>query len=68
VTVDLKAPLGRDLRRQVGELAARQGWPVTELSVPSLSLEDAFIELIRKNTASRKLERSGRGTREVAHA
>ena len=60
VTVDLKSPLGRDLRRQVGEMAVRQAWPVIELSVPSLSLEDAFIELIRKNTASRRRERSGR--------
>jgi ABC-2 type transport system ATP-binding protein len=68
VTVDLKSPLGRDLRRQVGELAVRQGWPVLELSVPSLSLEDAFIELIRKNTLSRKRERAGRAVGEVAHA
>jgi ABC-2 type transport system ATP-binding protein len=67
VTVDLKSPLGSDLRRKVGELAARHNWPVLELTVPALSLEDAFIELIKKSDTARKHEKGSRA-REVVRA
>jgi ABC-2 type transport system ATP-binding protein len=49
VTVDLVTDQGDSVREGVGALAARQGWPVLELSMPSISLEQTFIELIRKS-------------------
>jgi ABC-2 type transport system ATP-binding protein len=49
VTVDLVTQRGDSVRQGVGDLAARQGWSVLELSTPSISLEQTFIELIRKS-------------------
>jgi ABC-2 type transport system ATP-binding protein len=49
VTVDLVTDRGDGVRQGVGDLAARLGWSVLELSTPSISLEQTFIELIRKS-------------------
>ncbi len=45
-----------DLAAEVGRLAAAKGWPVLEMKVPEASLEDAFIEYIRKSN-----EQDGKG-------
>ncbi len=59
VTTRLVGEKGVDLRREVGRFAASKGWPVIEMSIPEVSLEDAFIEFIRRSN-----EKDGR---EVQH-
>ena len=49
VTCDLITGSGDSVRRRVGETAARNGWSVVELSVPGVSLEQTFIDLIRQS-------------------
>lgn len=49
ITVDLKTDQADVVRQGVGDVAAQQGWSVLELSTPSVSLEETFIELIKKS-------------------
>ena len=56
VTARLVAEKGRDLRPEVGRFAAARGWPVVEMGVPEVSLEDAFIEFIRRSNAEETKE------------
>jgi ABC-2 type transport system ATP-binding protein len=58
VTLRLEGPIQADLPGEVGRLAAAKGWPVVEMKVPDVSLEDAFIEYIRKSNAERGKEAS----------
>lgn len=52
VTVDIFSERGDGVRQALGQLAAREGWPVLELSSPSISLEQTFMDLIRKSHES----------------
>jgi ABC-2 type transport system ATP-binding protein len=52
VTLQLDGAKGADLRGAVGRLAAQRSWPVLEMSVPQVSLEDAFIEFIKRSNES----------------
>ncbi len=42
------APLGRDVRREINELARAKGWSLLELHTETPTLEEAFIELTGK--------------------
>jgi len=52
VTLQLDGAKGADLQGAVGRLAADRSWPVLEMSVPQVSLEDAFIEFIKRSDQS----------------
>ncbi len=54
VTVELRTSRGQDVMKSVGELAVKNQWAVHELSSPTLSLEDAFIELVRRQTMGKE--------------
>jgi ABC-2 type transport system ATP-binding protein len=56
VTARLHGTDGVNLRREVGRLAAARSWPVMEMEVPEVSLEDAFIEYIRRSNEQRGKE------------
>ncbi|HKI84810.1 MAG TPA: ATP-binding cassette domain-containing protein [Candidatus Krumholzibacteria bacterium] len=60
VTARLRGTDGVNLRREVGQLAAARSWPVMEMGVPEVSLEDAFIEYIRRSN-----EQHGKEARHV---
>ncbi len=60
VTTRVNGADGVNLRREVGQLAAAKSWPVMEMGVPEVSLEDAFIEYIRRSN-----EQHGREARHV---
>jgi ABC-2 type transport system ATP-binding protein len=45
-TFVLEAGRGRDVRRDVAQLAAQQRWPLLELRTLGLSLEDLFIRVV----------------------
>jgi len=51
---EVRAPFAQDLVAAVAGLAAKHGWPLTELHESRYSLEDTFIELTR--AASQKRE------------
>lgn len=40
-----------DLQREIGELAAVEGWPVLGLATKAASLEDVFLHLVREEVA-----------------
>ena len=46
VTYALDTTRTRDVRRDVGQLAAQQRWPLLELRALDLSLEDVFIRIV----------------------
>ena len=48
----VSAPLGRDVRRDISELARSRGWTVLELHTETPTLEEAFIELTGKEAAA----------------
>ena len=52
VNVEILARPGRDLRQAVGDLAARHGWALMELSSSEVSLEDIFIKLAGRGLAA----------------
>jgi len=56
VSFRLEGTQGSDLSGEVGRLAAAKGWTVLEMQVPQVSLEDAFIEYIRKSNEQRGKE------------
>ncbi len=56
VTTRLRGTDGVDLRREVGRLAAAKSWAVMEMGVPEVSLEDAFIEYIRRSNEQHRKE------------
>jgi ABC-2 type transport system ATP-binding protein len=47
----VKSPIGRDLRRDINELARAQGWDLLELHPEQPTLEEAFIRLTEKGGA-----------------
>jgi ABC-2 type transport system ATP-binding protein len=46
----VSAPLGRDVRREINDLARAKGWQLLELHTEVPTLEEAFIELTGKET------------------
>ncbi len=48
----VSAPLGRDVRREINDLARQRGWHLLELHTETPSLEEAFIELTGKEVAA----------------
>ena len=39
------------MQREIGELAAREGWTVLGLATKAASLEDVFLHLVREEVA-----------------
>jgi ABC-2 type transport system ATP-binding protein len=48
----VSAPLGRDVRREISDLARARGWTLLELHTETPTLEEAFIELTGKEAAA----------------
>jgi ABC-2 type transport system ATP-binding protein len=67
-TFVLEVERGRDVRREVAELAAQQRWGLLELRALALSLEDVFIRIVAGEEDPEGLADDGAGatTEEVA--
>ena len=50
----VESALGKDLRRELGELVHEKGWGLKELRLLQPSLEDIFLKLVTRDTKERE--------------